>query len=309
VPTSAQSVETISAPSECSDVLEPGDHAMVRYDLVKVGEAAALFRVNDWEQQHFEVAGAQTPAAFTQGLLGMCAGEVRKLAFDAAAFDITGPSGEGNPPFTSTLTLITITKSKDYEIFSLIDSGNVGGILDMVANHTGVNAVDRFGNSALMSAVQTGGNMQMAVAALLNSWRPKVDVNFAKPSGHSVLFYAVTQTEGDVKGNMVLKALLKRGAEPNVALKQPDAIGWTPLHYACRFENVKHAQMLLDFGANPLAETSDGQTVLDAASKAQYSVRKKLADILNEALERMDPDEDGDEDEDKEETSAGSGEL
>ena len=83
----------------------------------------------------------------------------------------------------------------------------------------------------------------------------------------------------------------------------------TPLHYACRFENIKHAQMLLDFGANPLAETSDGQTVLDAASKAQYSVRKKLADILNEALERMDPDEDGDEDEDEEETSAGSGEL
>merc|ERR1719473_666831 len=269
VPTSAQSVETISAPSECSDVLEPGDHAMVRYDLVKVGEAAALFRLNDWEQQHFEVAGENTPAAFTQGLLGMCAGEVRKLTFGAAAFDITGSDGEGNPPFTSTLTLITVTKAKDYEIFSLIDSGNVGGILDMVDNHTGVNAVDQFGNSAL--------------------------------------FYAVTQAEGDVKGNMILKALLKRGAEPNVALKQPDAIGWTPLHYACRFENIKHAQMLLDFGANPLAETSDGQTVLDAASKAQYSVRKKLADILNEALERMDPDDE--EEEEEEETSAGSGEL
>jgi hypothetical protein len=234
VPTSAQSVETISAPSECSDVLEPGDHAMVRYDLVKVGEAAALFRLNDWEQQHFEVAGENTPAAFTQGLLGMCAGEVRKLTFGAAAFDITGSDGEGNPPFTSTLTLITVTKAKDYEIFSLIDSGNVGGILDMVDNHTGVNAVDQFGNSALMSAVQlssmsavqTGGNMQMAFAALLNSWRPKVHVNFAKPSGHSALFYAVTQAEGDVKGNMILKALLKRGAEPNVALKQPDAIGW-----------------------------------------------------------------------------------
>ena len=81
----------------------------------------------------------------------------------------------------------------------------------------------------------------------------------------------------------------------------------TPLHYACRFENIKNAQMLLDFGANPLAETSDGQTVLDAASKAQYSVRKKLADILNEALERMDPDDE--EEEEEEEASAGSDEL
>ena len=105
-----------------------------------------------------------------------------------------------------------------------IDSGDVGTILDMVDNHTGVNAVDRYGNSALMSAVSVGGSMQMAVASLLNSWRPKVDVNFVKPSGHSVLFYAVVQEES--RGTMILKALLKRGADPNRSLKQPDSLGW-----------------------------------------------------------------------------------
>jgi len=44
------------------------------------------------------------------------------------------------------------------------------------------------GNSALMAAVQGGPKLHMAVATLLNAWRPKVDVNFAKPSGHTVIF-------------------------------------------------------------------------------------------------------------------------
>ena len=51
--------------------------------------------------------------------------------------------------------------------------------------------------------------------------------------------------------------------------------------------------MLLDFGADPFAETDHGLSVLDAASKASYSVRKKLADILNEAVARMEEEEDG----------------
>lgn len=57
----------------------------------------------------------------------------------------------------------------------------------------GVNAVDMYGTSALMAAVEAGSKMQMVVASLINSWRPSVDVTYTKPSGHSVLFYTVTQ--------------------------------------------------------------------------------------------------------------------
>ena len=46
-------------------------------------------------------------------------------------------------------------------------------------------------------------------------------------------------------------------------------------------------QALLDYGADPLVETLDGKTVLDVASASPYSVRKKIADILNEAVMRM----------------------
>ena len=93
----------------------------------------------------------------------------------------------------------------------------------------------------------------------------------------------------------VLHCVCLPGADPNAVLTQPDSLGWTPLHFACRspldsnhslrhdgtypcfvsilrsrastsmvcslrFENVKHAQLLLDFGADPLLETSDGRT-------------------------------------------------
>jgi ankyrin repeat protein len=47
-----------------------------------------------------------------------------------------------------------------------------------------------------------------------------------------VLFYAVTQD--DSKGSTILKALLQRGADPNSALKKPEVLGWTPLHFACK---------------------------------------------------------------------------
>lgn len=57
----------------------------------------------------------------------------------------------------------------------------------------GVNAVDMYGTSSLMAAVEAGSKMQMVVASLINSWRPTVDVGYSKPSGHSVLFYTVTQ--------------------------------------------------------------------------------------------------------------------
>lgn len=47
-----------------------------------------------------------------------------------------------------------------------------------------------------MAAVQGGPKLHMAVATLLNAWRPKVDVNFAKPSGHTV----ISRTDGPMPG-------------------------------------------------------------------------------------------------------------
>ena len=274
----------------CEEGAELGDHLLVRYSLKSATDEAAapLFSMGAWEQQHLLLGERSTPAAFNEGLLGMCAGERRRLIFSGEEFGLSDVEAAITPTVVSEVELITLTPQGDYHIFDLIDVGDVASILDMVDHHAGVNAVDRAGNSALMAAVQSGARMQMVVATLLNAWRPKVDVGFTKPSGHSVLFYAVTQD--DSKGTAILKALLKRGADPNDHLRQPDMLGWTPLHFACKFMNTKHAALLLEYGADPLAETSAGLSVLDAAKDASFSVRKKLANLLNEALAAMEDD-------------------
>ena len=58
----------------------------------------------------------------------------------------------------------------------------------------------------------------------------------------------------------ILQALLRRGADPNVAVLQEGSKGNTPLHFACLLEKHKHAEMLLEYGANPLAVNQHGQT-------------------------------------------------
>jgi hypothetical protein len=283
-----QPIEYLHVPSDCENKSEDEDHVMIRYSLRKAAtpNAAPIFSMMSWEQQHFQLGHSDTPAAFTLGLMQMCPGERRRLTFSASEFDLTKTEALSSPVVSAEVELLTLTPSGDFYIFELIEKQDVSSIMEMVDNHVGVNAVDKYGNSALMAAVQSGSNkMQMVVASLINSWRPKVDVDYSKPSGHSVLFYAVTQD--DSEGTTILKALLRLGADPNTSLVIPASAGWTPLHFACKFRNLKHAALLLEYGADPLAKTADGKTVLDVASDAPHSIRKKIANMLNEALERM----------------------
>lgn len=282
-----QPIEYVYVPSDCSRRSESDDHLMLRYSLrdASAPDAPPLFMMMSWQQQHYQLGHVDTPSAFSQGLQNMCPGEKRRLTFSANDFNLSPAEAVSSPIVVSEVELLALTPSGDYHIFELIEKGDVGGIMEMVDNHVGVNAVDMYGTSALMAAIEAGSKMQMVVASLINSWRPSVDVGYTKPSGHSVLFYAVMQD--DKEGSTILKALLKLGADPNTSLVQPGSEGWTPLHFACKFHNLKHASLLLEYGANPLAQTSAGQTVLDVAIDAPHSLRKRLANILNEALERM----------------------
>lgn len=245
--------------------------------------------MKSWEQRYMRLSSdferMDIPSAFNEGLNGMCVGERRRITSDAAAFGLSESTIAISPVVICDIELITLTQDTDYAIFDLMDKNDVAGVMEIVENHIGVNAVDKYGSSALMAAVQGGSKMQMVVASLLNTWRPKVDVNFAKPSGHSALFYAATQD--DSRGTAIMQALLRRGANPNVFLTQADTLGWTPLHFACKHGFLKHAALLLEFGANPLAETYDGKSVLDVAKDVPFSIRKKLASMLNEAVARI----------------------
>lgn len=71
-----------------------------------------------------------------------------------------------------------ITPAEDYEIFNAWRLGNTSLVFDLIAEHKGINAVDEWGQTMLMHAIQSGN--QPIVASLLNTRMPKVDVNLAK---------------------------------------------------------------------------------------------------------------------------------
>lgn len=77
------------------------------------------------------------------------------------------------------ISLKHITTPEDYQIFDAFRSGNMSLVLDLIDEHRGVNAVDEWGQTVLMMAVSM--QRQEIVASLLNTRRPRVEVNMAKP--------------------------------------------------------------------------------------------------------------------------------
>jgi hypothetical protein len=76
------------------------------------------------------------------------------------------------------LTVAQITTADEYQIFSSLREGNMSHVLDLIEQHVGVNAVDEWGQTPLMIAVQM--NRVDVVAALLNTRMPKVEINARK---------------------------------------------------------------------------------------------------------------------------------
>ena len=80
-----------------------------------------------------------------------------------------------------------ITDAEDYQIFGAWREGNYSLVMDLIAAHKGINAVDEWGQTILMMAVQKG--VSEVVSALLNTRMPKVDVNKAKSVCNSLIFF------------------------------------------------------------------------------------------------------------------------
>jgi len=118
---------------------------------------------------------------------------------------------------------------------------------------------------------------------LLNTRRPKVDINQVKANGFSALFYAVEKAAPGI-----LQALLRRGADPNLAVTQDGSLGNTPLHYACLLEKVKHATLLLEYGANPYLQNEHGQTPYKMIpGDAVASTKRHYRQIFDEAYKKI----------------------
>ena len=144
-----------------------------------------------------------------------------------------------------------------------------------------VNAIDEYGQSILMTAVQRG--VLPVVASLLNARRPRVEVDLTKGNGFTALFYAV-----DLPQVSIMQALLRRGANPNQVLTSEGNRGNTPLHLAVRFEKREHVKMLLDYGALPHTLNGYGQSPLQLVPRgAVVSTKKALKRYFEEAIAKL----------------------
>lgn len=173
------------------------------------------------------------------------------LVFKSSSFDITSLDEE----LSLVLTVVEVTSALDYQIFTAMRQKNNSLVMDLIEEHRGINAVDEWGQTPLMLAVISQN--YNVLASLLNTRMPSVNVNLAKPSGFTALFYAVEHAPVGI-----LQALLRRGADPNVAVLQDGSRGNTPLHFACLLEKFKHAEFLIEYGANPMSANEFGQTPL-----------------------------------------------
>eukprot|EP00607_Mallomonas_marina_P002193 CAMPEP_0182435656 /NCGR_PEP_ID=MMETSP1167-20130531/76949_1 /TAXON_ID=2988 /ORGANISM="Mallomonas Sp, Strain CCMP3275" /LENGTH=309 /DNA_ID=CAMNT_0024626935 /DNA_START=76 /DNA_END=1005 /DNA_ORIENTATION=- len=264
-------------PNECPKFAKPSDHLLIEINATQGTMNKAVGPAYAPPGQLFHILLEQSDALpLHKGIKGMCKNAIRLLKWDTiednvdlspflSSVALTSDYKESN--VTVTIQLHHITDPLDYELIDAFKIKNISLVLDLIDEHKGVNAMDEYGQTALMIAVQK--QELTVVAGLLNARMPKVNVNTAKSSGYTALFYAV-----DLKTTSIMKALLRRGADPNSQLLQEGAAGNTPLHFACLLEKLDHATLLLEFGADPLAVNQYNMTPLQLLPRSAVAAVK-----------------------------------
>eukprot|EP01037_Dinobryon_pediforme_P029525 gene29525-33199_t len=178
--------QDIFIPYECDRVVGPGDHVLLEYRAYFSNGTLATSHTKPSILIHAQVT-AQEDLPVLQALKGTCKNATRRIIWDDASTLNTLPiflnadAGvqRAEQGVYIDLTIEHITTAEEYEIFAAMRQGNYSSALDLIDNHVGVNAVDEWGHTPLMVAVQI--NRMDVVAALLNTRLPRVDINAAKP--------------------------------------------------------------------------------------------------------------------------------
>ena len=284
--------EDLEVSSDCSTIVKPTDHLLFTYKVTFENGTVGPY-ISDSRQPFYTLLEPGEEGSLKSALKGMCENSTRRMIVEMPKESDLEPifpkRGAGAEQYMAGLeetiwvdiTLKKVTDQENYKIFDAFKQQNYSLVIDLIDTHTGVNSMDEYGQTPLMIAVSQ--QILPVVASLLNTRLPKVDVNMAKANGFNAVFYAVERaTPG------ILEALLRRGSDPNAAVKQDGGRGNTPLHYACMLEKVKHAGILLEFGANPDASNEFGQTPLELVPRdAVRSTKLMYKQMFTEVYEKM----------------------
>lgn len=289
----AITTEDVEVPPGCESISKPTDHLLFSYAVTfPNGTRGPELAEN---QQPIHMLLEQGDGNLHSAMKGMCESGTRRLIVDnAGSTDMAPMFTKGargledfmasmDEPMNVDIKLMKVTSQENYRIFDGLKQENYSMVLDLIDSHVGINSMDEWGQTPLMIAVSQ--QLLPVVSALLNTRLPKVDVNLSKFSGFNAVFYAVEKaTPG------ILQALLRRGADPNAVVKQDGGRGNTPLHYACMLEKVKHAGLLLEFGAHPDASNEHGQQPLqlvprDAVRSTKLIYKQMFDEVWKKSIE------------------------
>jgi ankyrin repeat protein len=186
-------------------------------------------------------------------------------------------------------------------LLSAAEKADVSTVQKLLANGASVNAANADGYTALHYAAQcrdvrvvdallkagadvnarTKQNVTPLIASINMAWgKPEIslalinagaDVNVADSDGDTALWIATTESSSEV-----IRALLKKGANPNVQSKSLGFNGDTPLHMAARNGLVDAVKLLLNYGANPAIRNAAGKTPLEVANPKWPEVARLL---------------------------------
>lgn len=175
----------------CDEIAMSGDHILLEYSLV-FANGTEWIGVQAPEQLYHVALDISDTLPVKVALKGMCSNSTRKLTWKQGEKMNSDPifiSREGLNDLDEEVSLVMkvvhITTQENYQIFNALAKRNISQVLDLIDEHKGINAVDEWGQTVLMIAVSN--NQLDVVSALLNTRRPRVDINMAK----SVSFYSV----------------------------------------------------------------------------------------------------------------------
>lgn len=283
------SVEDVNTPQECDNIAKVGDHLLVEYSVIFQNSSVGYSVESPESLFHFILEQAGDDNIVSANIKGMCQNSTRKITFNAGTPVKLSPLLYSGYPLSLikdesldvVVKVVHVTDPLDYQIFSPLLEGNISAVVDLINNHHGINAKDEFGETPLIVSVRQ--NLLTPLAALLNTRMPKVDVNYAKSNGFTALMYSVQANQPTL-----LSALLRRGADPNLTVKQQGSRGNTALHFACAEEKSKHAKALLEYGASIYAKNEYGFSPLELLPRdAVRSTKLFFKKIFDEAHAKL----------------------
>lgn len=288
----SSNIVDIFSPQSCDKIATFGDHLLLRY-YVMSSNGSIIYNSNSTSGKPVYIrlnSNSNDNNAIEFGLKGVCKNTTRKISIDNINGLNLQPFYDNNNNEYQSISIVFninyITSAEDYVIFSYIKENNQASVIDLIEKQpSSVNAIDENEYSPLMAAIALK-NFPI-VATLLNARRPTVDVNHKKYSGHNSIIYSL-----DNPNAAILQALLRRGADPNGILTTDDSMGNSALHLACYLEKEKHAELLLQYGANPILTNKFGFKPLDLLPKdASPSNKIHFKRIFAEAIDRWNKDE------------------